>query len=153
MERSLPRIAGKSGVWLILSMLAFAGCGQSGSSAVSVSGTVTVSGKPLSGATITWEPIERTPGPKATAPIFGGSYRIAESANLQPGTYRVRISMLPPELLKKLEKSEGIEIPPPTSVIARQFDADSQLTVELKSGQENQFDCDVSFSGSRGPRR
>ncbi len=129
---------------LSFAVLIASGCREEGN-AVSVSGKVTVSGQPLSGATITWEPMGATQGPKATASIFDGNYHVDQSANLQPGTFRVRISMLPAEILAKVELPNGQDLPAPNSVIAKEFDSHSQLNVELAAGKENNFDCDVQF--------
>jgi hypothetical protein len=112
---------------------------------VSVSGQVTVSGQPLSGAIISWEPIQGTPGPKASAPVFNGAYEIAPSAKLYPGQYRVRICMMPAEMLNLIQSEEPFNLPPAGRAISREFDSDSQLTAELQLGTENRYDWEVKF--------
>ena len=112
-----------------------------------VSGRVLVDGSPLTGAVITFEPIEGTKGPKASAPVFGGSYRFETSASLRPGTYRVRISMLPTEISRQLESSvpDQEQLTIPERAISPAFDGLSQLTAKLESGENVLNAFEVAF--------
>ncbi len=124
------------------------GCsGRTDTASVVVFGSVTVAGQPLSGAVITFEPMEGTRGPKASNSVFNGQYRIDESAKLQPGKFRVRVSMIPPEMLKQLESTtSSTEFKEAAGrAIAAPFDTDSQLTAQLSAGSENQVDFQVAF--------
>jgi hypothetical protein len=114
---------------------------------VRVTGVVLADRKPLSGAVITFEPMYQTPGPKASSLIMNGRYQIDLAAGLQPGTHRVRISMLPPEINKRLDQAIGSQAAnhkKPT-VIATKYDSDSHLTAKLSADKENQCDFSVEF--------
>lgn len=124
------------------------GCDRQGTTySVSVTGRITVAGEPLSGAVITFQPIEGTSGPKASAPVFDGNYRIEPTAKLRPGTFLVRVSMLPPEMIKQLGPQLSIDSAAVNSgrVIAAQFDSESKTTVELHDNVENEFHWQVSY--------
>jgi len=136
-------------VWLglLIGQSAMIGClsGQSKPS-VAVSGQVSAGAQPLSGAVITFEPIEGPPGPKASAPIFGGSFRIESSANLHPGRFRVRIAMLTAEIANQLHTSDFSRPTLRTQrrEIASEFYGDSKVTVLLLAEVQNQPDLQVS---------
>lgn len=114
---------------------------------VTVAGQASAGGQPLSGAVITFEPIEGTQGPKASAPIFDGSFRIESSANLQPGRFRVRIAMLPAEITSQMHSADPSRPNARTQrrEIAPEFDGDSKLTVLLLAEEENLLEFQVSF--------
>ncbi len=124
------------------------GCrNESRNRAVRVTGIITAEGKPLSGAVISFEPLELTPGPKASTLIMDGRYQFDLAAGLQPGTHRIRISMLPPEINKRLDEAVGVTTvdtkKPP--VIALKYDSNSQLTAKLSEDKENQCNFSVEF--------
>jgi hypothetical protein len=86
--------------WMAMPAMAtmLAGCGSSGSGLVPVSGTVTLEGKPLAGAQVSFAPAagnkQGTPG----TDITGGSgyYKVMHQgrAGLAPGKYRVVVRKL-----------------------------------------------------------
>jgi hypothetical protein len=85
------------GIVFSLSLLVAAGCGSGGPSLVPVSGTVTLDGKPLEGATITFIPDPsnakpQTDGGDVTGPggTFASTYR--NRAGLAPGKYKVVVT-------------------------------------------------------------
>ncbi len=142
------RIDYHTGVCFLFSLLMASGCSNEAQTrSVRVTGVVLAERKPLSGAVITFEPMEQTPGPKASTLIMNGRYQIDLAAGLQPGTHRVRISMLPPEINKRLDEAIGSQAAshkkPP--VIATKYDSDSALTAKLSADQENQCDFSVEF--------
>jgi hypothetical protein len=130
---------------LLLALTLFlAGCGQQNSETVSVAGSVTIAGQPLSGAVITFEPLPGTPGPKASSVVLDGQYRIEPSAGLRPGQFRVRISMLPSEMLSSVAPDSA------QLVIAAEFDSNSQLSADLKTTEPNQADFQVEALARTG---
>ena len=103
---------------LPLAMLLAAGCGGGdGPGRVAVSGLVTVDGSPpLPAGTVTFVPVERTPGPRVSGAIAGGDYAVPAAVGPVPGAYRVEIAAadpdapppdaeLPPEALARLAKA------------------------------------------------
>jgi hypothetical protein len=89
--------------WLIgVGLVALAGCGDGGAKVIPVSGTVTLNGKPLANATITFSPIAKSGEVNAGDGSTGktnanGEYTLTTSHGLpgaQVGTHRVRISVL-----------------------------------------------------------
>ncbi|MDV6030755.1 MAG: carboxypeptidase regulatory-like domain-containing protein [Phycisphaera sp. RhM] len=126
-------------------MLLVTGCNSPSQRDVTAIGTVRVAGKPLSGAVITLEPMRQTTGPNASAPVFDGRFQVPASAGLHGGTYRVRVAMIPTELLAKLPSEQAAALPPADSVIDPSFDAESQLTCELKPDQPNTLAFAVDF--------
>jgi hypothetical protein len=133
-------------VSIVLSMILFVGCQRSSDLGTTVSGTVTVDNKPLSGAIITLEPLGGTTGPNASATIFNGQFEMNSSARLHGGSYRVRISMVPADLLATIPGDGVVALPPPDLVISPAYDADSQLSCELARGQNNPLQFNVEFS-------
>lgn len=99
--RVLPALRGACwGVVLALTAIALAGCGSEGFEVVPVSGTVTLDGQPLAGASVSFQPTgsAATPGPGSTAVTdAGGRYvlKTAETAQRTGavvGNHVVRIS-------------------------------------------------------------
>ena len=125
------------------SLLLAAGCGHSAPSHARVSGSVHVDGRPISGAVITFEPIEQTGGPKASAVILDGRYTIESASRLHGGRYLVRISMLPGELLTEIHSRVNDAFPPPGAEIASNYDSDSNLRCNLSIDQTNELDFEV----------
>jgi hypothetical protein len=79
-----------------LAPLLLAGCGGSGGGLVSVGGTVTLEGKPLRGAQVTFAPHPNNPRGTPGLDITGGSgyYKIMSGgrSGLTPGKYTVVVS-------------------------------------------------------------
>ncbi|QDV44624.1 hypothetical protein Enr13x_44920 [Stieleria neptunia] len=129
-----------------LTMVALAvGCTPPSQPSVTATGTVHVGGEPLSGAVVTLEPMRQTTGPNASAPVFDGKFQVPAAAGLHGGTYRVRVAMIPAELLGGLPAQQAASLPPADAVIDPAFDAESQLTCELKPGQPNVLAFAVEF--------
>lgn len=128
-----------------LALVATLGCGRTGPTAVIVSGTVTAGGRPVSGAVITFEPQADTGGPKASAGVFDGRYDIGPEAGLRGGPYRVRIAMLPAELIREVHQELPDAYPPPGTQVDLAYDTDSQLTCELKRDEPNTLNYEIEF--------
>ena len=73
------------------------GCGESGPTLVPVSGTVTLNGKPLEGAVISFQPVDvSTPGAMLAEDVTGpdGNYKALTKgrSGVMPGKYKVVVS-------------------------------------------------------------
>jgi len=125
-----------------------AGCGPSdGIARVSVSGKVTLDGKPLPSGQIVFLP-EQT-GPSASAAIHDGAYTIGASEGPAAGSHRVEVYSVQPtgrmipnpdDATQKVEETR--------SVIPTRYNANSMLRAEVKPRTENTFDFPLT-SGSR----
>ena len=121
------------------------GCNTERRPAVNASATVTVRGKPLTGAIATLQPIGGTKGPNASVPIFGGHFDLGPEAKLIGGTYRVRFTMMPAGLRSEIPEDAGYEMPPDNAVIDPDFGRDSRLTWTLVDGQPNEQAFQIKF--------
>jgi hypothetical protein len=116
----------------VLLSATFAGCGSSGPELAPVSGHVRLDGRPLQDASITFQPDD------AKRPSYGSTdaegryqlaYRRGEEGALV-GNHTVRITV-----------SREIVRNPPR--ILPEYNTQSTLKVEVKSGENNEFDFDV----------
>jgi len=138
-------IGTRTPVGLVAGMLLLTGCGGEPQSSVAASGRVLVDGRPLSGAIITFEPMTGTTGPSASAPVFDGSFELTASSELQGGTYRVRIAMLPADLLRSLPPEQRLTLPPAGSMIDPAYDENSLMQCELTPGANDALEFSVQF--------
>ena len=104
-----------------------------------------VDGTPLSGAVITLEPLSGTPGPNASSHVFDGRFAFDADSGLLGGRYRVRIAMLPAEILQTLPDEQRGKLPPKNAVVDPRFDRNSKLECELSRGQANVFNFEITF--------
>lgn len=136
-----------------LPIVLLAGCGGGASR---IEGTVTLDSQPVDGGTITF--VSASGSENAGGKIQGGKYSI--ESKLTPGTYKVEINWF---------KSTGKTIPnksdPGTNqdetkqVIATEYNKQSKLTAEIKSGSNTaNFELksggaiDTSAPGTAPPR-
>jgi hypothetical protein len=121
--------------FLLLALLAIApGCGGK---VATIEGTVTIDEKPVETGTITFVPIEGTPGSGARAQIAKGVYTIDSSMGTAPGTYRVEIAAR-----RKTGKKIPIGSPAPPGTTADEevealparYNKESTLRETLKAG-------------------
>ncbi len=109
---------------------------------MSVSGKVTVSGKPLDHGSIEFTPTAADgKGTQSGDVIENGEYHIPESKGLPPGEYLVRI------FSSEDNGAEG-EAPGESSEIAKElipadFNTDSDHKVKVEAGKENTFDFPI----------
>ena len=129
----------------LVCVAAMIGCDVPVDPEVTATGSVSADGQPLSGAVISFEPMAATTGPNASAPIFDGTFNLPADAGLHGGTYRVRIAMMPSELLARLPAPQRSTLPEPGLVIDPRFDIDSRLTCELVAGEPNHLQFEVQF--------
>ena len=131
-------------VWLLA--LIVTGCESPAPQGVGVEGkVVTADQQPLSAAVITLEPMPGTPGPNASTGIFDGRFEFSPEAGLRGGQYRVRISLLPPEMRRSLPPDIAAKAPPADAVIAPKYDGESDISCELRPDQPNALTFTVDF--------
>jgi len=123
--------------WLLLLGLFIGGCGRSGPQLGSVTGRVTLSGKPLEKADIVFLPDSGTP-PASARTDAEGRYVLAYKRGVMGGPVgqnTVRISV----------SREVVRNPPK---IAARFNSKSELHREVKAGK-NEFDFDVTIEDKK----
>ncbi len=128
-----------------LAVVTATGCGGDVAAGLTVSGTVTCEGKPLSGAVVTLEPLPGTTGPNASAPVLDGKFRVESDAGLHGGSYRARFEMIPIELRKAIPAEHAGNLPPDDAVIDPDYDANSKQTCKLVAEQENSLEFEIEF--------
>jgi hypothetical protein len=133
---------------LLTIALAIAGCGGAKDSIERepVSGKVTLDGKPLDDAQITFAPEEGDdPAAGAGAPIRGGSYNLSRSEGPAVGSHRVSIWARRPTG-KKIPSDDqpGTTFDEMREVIPDRYNAQSSLKADIKKGATNQFDFDLT---------
>jgi hypothetical protein len=81
----------------------------------------------------------------ATAGIIEGKYEIPRSEGLVPGSYKVAISSFK-EMAETKEPygAPGKVGPPPKNLVPKQYNTASTLTAEVKGGQSNTFDFEIT---------
>jgi hypothetical protein len=127
--------------------LAVLGFGQAGDGdRVSISGTITVDGKPLDQGTIRFYCEDRSPFVAAGSFLKAGEYSIPRSAGLVPGKYKILISGLRDPSNPALWYQAGTD----ASVTAEeplpaQYNRESNLFIEIKEGGRHSFDFDLAL--------
>lgn len=129
-----------------LLLLTAVGCSEN-NSGIAVSGNVFVDGVGLPHGLIVWKP-EGTPDVRFAADIKGGEFLIPVSAGLLASRYRVEIYAVSPALVQMskgnfdhstMGKSE------PFRDVAPEFNVRSQLTREVVSKGDNEFNFEVQL--------
>jgi len=119
-----------------------AGCsgGEAGPERGSLQGNIKLDGQPLTTGSLVLVPTGGTQGPSSGAVIKDGTYSISSDKGPVLGTYRVEIKSTQ-ATGKKIEA--GSPMPPGTMVdvmeqlIPPEYNKDSTLTVEIKSGENS----------------
>ena len=111
----------------------------------SATGLVLVDGEKLSGAVVTLEPIGTTRGPNASVPVLAGRFHVPYGDELQGGTYRVRFSMIPINLRSMIPDDGNYLLPPVDTVIAPDFDMNSQIIWELSLDELNEREFQIEI--------
>jgi hypothetical protein len=115
------------------------GCGSQGKRRA-LGGAVTFRGQPLEHGSITFLATSGPPGPAGGALIRAGRYDLPAAQGLEPGSYRVVISAPEPGgTLSPAEIAAGAS-PRARERLPAKYNAESQLTVEVKGSGANQFD-------------
>jgi hypothetical protein len=136
--------------------LAVSGCGGSSDNLprVAVSGSVNLGGQPLAKGTIQFAPSSDRIPTTATAGINDGKYSIPRAEGLVPGSYKVSISSFNEVAeAKEPHGAPGKVGPPAKNIVPRQYNSASDLTAEVKGGQDNTFDFELTKNEIRLRKR
>lgn len=128
-------------LFVLLCLLPPLGCGGNPLDRQAVSGKVVLDSKPLDHGSIQFCPERTQRGIFAGALIVNGKYEVPGSKGLPPGKYTVRISAAIPGSNAAPKGPPGMSMSKPLQErIPAQYNAESRLTVEVKSGGGNAFD-------------
>ena len=132
--RTCPKLA--YALMMFLPML-FAGCGEDGPELGTVTGVVTLDGKPAQGLTIRFVPQKEGASPSYGSTDAEGRYELfftMDKAGAVPGTHSVEIE--PPE---QAVDEDGKPVGSAPLPIPRRYRTAGTLTAEVKAGA-NSFD-------------
>lgn len=129
---------------LVVCGLALWGCGkQSGLEKVVVQGKVTYAGQAIENGQIYFYPLPGTKGPVSGAPIKDGVYRAEAKGGVPVGRHRVKVEGFRPaqagsdgDLLSVSPAGQRPTSGAPLQYIPVKYNRDSQLEVEIPSGQD-----------------
>jgi hypothetical protein len=132
-------------------LVAVLGCGGSKKFA-SVSGKVTMNGKPLAGATVSFQPVAPegapAPGPGSVGKTDdNGDFRLETTTGQSGalvGPHRVSISLIEATGSTGDERHPPRGGPPLTEKISADFNSDSKVTFDVPSGGTNSANFDVT---------
>ena len=112
-----------------------------------ISGTVTLDGKPLGLAAISFDPDGQANQKPVSvgAPVVGGSYSIARDVGPTPGKYRVSVVE---NTAGEVDQSAAPGAPPKATkgkpAIPEKYNTKSTLTAEVKADGPNTFNFDLT---------
>jgi hypothetical protein len=132
--------------------LGLSGCGGSSDNLPreAVSGSVTMGGEPLAKGTIVFAPTSDKVATNATAEIVDGKYSIPRYEGLVPGSYKVAVSSLNQVAeTKPVRGLPGKIAPPAKNLIPAQYNTNTTLTKEVKAGETNTFDFELSNADAK----
>jgi hypothetical protein len=131
---------------LAIAIVCSSGCSDSGMPRGAVQGRVTIGGQPLAKGRILFLPIAPNEGPTVSAVIVNGEYSLSRHEGPIDGQNRV-------ELEAELNLGFAIDDeaafarrggrPLPPNPIPPEFNLNSKLAIDIKSGEENSLDIAV----------
>jgi len=131
------------GASLVTAMVPVAGCTGSDNpqGRQSISGEVTLGGKPLDHGSIRFEPQDASIGTSDAAMITQGAYKISVDQGLAPGAYRVFITATAANDDERTA-DEIMNDPKPAGkeMIPAKYNRKSELTAQVSAEDPNQFD-------------
>lgn len=113
----------------------------------SVSGTVSVEGKPLAKGLITFLPSDPDVPTQGGGNITDGKYSIPKDQGLVPGKYKVVISApddKPETVVDKTNDMPGMPPTLPKEVIPSRYNKESLLVAEVTAGGKNSFEYNLT---------
>jgi hypothetical protein len=130
---------------LLLGATLIVGC--SGNSKLSVSGSVTLDGEPLSDGIITFTPLDGS-GANAGTVIFNGEYQV----EVMPGKKLARIEGYKTVAVKKVKMgSKEIDAPDKRPIVPKQYNSESKLEVDVDSShREHNFELKGGLKVDKG---
>ena len=130
-----------SAIGLIALMLISTALGCSGSGPVEIEGTVNWEGEPIEQGRIVFVSIDQEKAPTSSGTIKNGAYKITGRGGVQPGKYRVQITIYEPP--RQGQRVAMDQIAPPKQIGPAQYAAEqSPLTADVTSAKK-QYDFAV----------
>lgn len=126
--------------WLLLSVLAVVGCGSDGPELADVTGTVTLDGKPLQGARVTFAP-ESKGSPSYGMTDAEGNYSLMYSRDESGAMVAKHNVSIETEKLSAEDMAEGVPVPEFVPV-PEKYNQPGALTADVKPG-DNDIDFDL----------
>jgi len=127
------------------------GCGESGPKLAPVTGTVTLNGKPLEGAVVTFQPDGSTPGAMPAEDVTGpdGNYKAITKgrSGVMPGKYKVLVSKA---LIDETKVNPAFKDDPYMAQLSLGPDEGKSTAQRKKEKIEGTFDREVPPEG--GPQ-
>jgi len=125
-----------AGLILILAASAWiAGCAKGSSS--SIHGKVTLDGEPVAAGDIVFLPVQSS-SRKTAAAIEQGTYALAPSDKLNPGSYRVEIRWSKATGRKVASADPGMQTEETREAIPAKYNTDLMLKVDVGNGDREQ---------------
>jgi hypothetical protein len=131
---------------LAIALVCSIGCGGDGLARAPITGSVTIGGQPLVSGRILFMPLAPSQGPTVSAPIIDGAYTLARKEGPVTGTNRVEVEAdlhLGFAIDDEAAFAQCGGRPLPPNPIPPEFNRQSQLTVEVKSGEDNTFNVTI----------
>lgn len=123
---------------LVSTLLIWSGCGPAGPELVTVTGVVTLDGKPVPKATISFLPSGEKGSPSYGRTDLQGKYELGYSLDKKGaliGNYNVEIAVARLSAAEKAElKASGEEVPDDSITLPQKYNKAGSLTAEVKSG-------------------
>jgi hypothetical protein len=137
----LIRCAGLAALGLAVALAS--GCGQTGLPRGAVKGRVTIGDKPLASGRVLFLPQSPSPGPVVSAAVTGGQFELSRSDGPIAGVHRVEVEAnldLGFAIDDELAFARRGGGPLPSNPVPPEFNRRSQLTLEVKPGEQHTFD-------------
>lgn len=130
---------------LVFAPLLLVGCGGESYKIAPVSGRITINGKPLAKASVTFSPVavggNLEPGPSSSGKTDAdGRYTLTligkDGAGAVVGKHKVRIAMLD-------ETDTSIDLPDKTRQLPLKYNGQTTLVIEISAGGTDKADFDL----------
>ena len=131
----------------ILALLLAGGCGDARRQ--SVEGTVTFEGQPLAEGHITFVPQGTTHGPTAGTEIKDGHFSIDREKGSFAGTFRVEIVAARETGRSFVDPTTDETVTEREQYLPAKYNSESELTAEIKEGEPNRLEFNLTAGGSR----
>lgn len=118
------------------------GCADNGIPREAISGQVTLDGQPLAEGSILLQPMGE--GPSAGGEIKAGRFALPRNFGPSPGKYRVELSAWKATGKTIRDEAMGGQDETLVAIIPPKYNANSTLEIEVKQGEKNTFDFELS---------
>ncbi|PQO36885.1 hypothetical protein C5Y96_06900 [Blastopirellula marina] len=129
---------------MALTLMLCSGCGGS---VGEITGRVTLDGRPLDGAMITFKPVGNPEAKEFSTEVNRGSFTIA-SGRIAPGDYYVMLESQQPgagAMIEGVQRGEGI--PPPSAFVPKIYEKKGALRAKISANGENYLTFQLTSGG------